>query len=99
MVNSLFMQDLYKDREEVDANERIHKVTKIEKRQIELDERGVKLRLTIVDTPGFNDAVNAEEWSVCLVFSSSPSLSFSVFSLNSRHVLNKSIKPILMTFG
>ncbi|BHF74084.1 Septin-4 [Sparganum proliferum] len=61
LVNSLFMQDLYKDREEVDANDRISKVTKIEKRQIELDERGVKLRLTIVDTPGFNDAVNAEE--------------------------------------
>ncbi|VDK20188.1 unnamed protein product [Taenia asiatica] len=61
LVNSLFMQDLYKDREPADANEMIKKVTKIEKRQIELDERGVKLRLTIVDTPGFNDAVNAEE--------------------------------------
>lgn len=62
LVNSLFMQDLYKDRESADANDMIKKVTKIEKRQIELDERGVKLRLTIVDTPGFNDAVNAEEW-------------------------------------
>lgn len=62
LVNSLFMQDLYKDREACDASDMIKKVTKIEKRQIELDERGVKLRLTIVDTPGFNDAVNAEEW-------------------------------------
>ncbi len=63
LVNSLFMQDLYKDREAApDASEMIKKVTKIEKRQIELDERGVKLRLTIVDTPGFNDAVNAEDW-------------------------------------
>ncbi|KAM7536157.1 hypothetical protein Aperf_G00000091570 [Anoplocephala perfoliata] len=61
LVNSLFMQDLYKDREPVDASDMIKKVTKIEKRQIELDERGVKLRLTIVDTPGFNDAVNAED--------------------------------------
>ncbi|VDD81143.1 unnamed protein product [Mesocestoides corti] len=61
LVNSLFMQDLYKDRASVDASEKVKKVTKIEKRQIELDERGVKLRLTIVDTPGFNDAVNAED--------------------------------------
>ncbi|VDM16114.1 unnamed protein product [Hydatigera taeniaeformis] len=61
LVNSLFMQDLYKDRELPDANEMVKKATKIEKRQIELDERGVKLRLTIVDTPGFNDAVNAED--------------------------------------
>lgn len=56
------MQDLYKDRESVDASDMVKKVTKIEKRQIELDERGVKLRLTIVDAPGFNDAVNAEDW-------------------------------------
>lgn len=62
LVNSLFMQDLYKDRKPCDASDMIKKVTKIEKRQIELDERGVKLRLTIVDTPGFNDAVNAEDW-------------------------------------
>ncbi|VDO06009.1 unnamed protein product [Rodentolepis nana] len=61
LVNSLFMQDLYKSREPCDASDMIKKVTKIEKRQIELDERGVKLRLTIVDTPGFNDAVNAED--------------------------------------
>lgn len=58
------MQELYKDRESTahEASEMIKSVTKIEKRQIELDERGVKLRLTIVDTPGFNDAVNAEDW-------------------------------------
>ncbi|VUZ53169.1 unnamed protein product [Hymenolepis diminuta] len=61
LVNSLFMQDLYKDRKPCDASDMIKKVTKIEKHQIELDERGVKLRLTIVDTPGFNDAVNAED--------------------------------------
>jgi len=33
----------------------------IEKKQLEIEERGVKLRLTIVDTPGFNEAVNGEE--------------------------------------
>ncbi|KAA3671865.1 septin 4 [Paragonimus westermani] len=59
LINSLFMQDLYKDREIPDAADRIQRTTVIEKRQIELDERGVKLRLTVVDTPGFNDAVDS----------------------------------------
>ncbi|CAL8106879.1 unnamed protein product [Calicophoron daubneyi] len=61
LINSLFMQDLYKDREILDSADRIKRTTQIEKRQIELDERGVKLRLTVVDTPGFNDAVNCSD--------------------------------------
>nr|CAX73125.1 septin 5 [Schistosoma japonicum] len=47
LINSLFVQDLYKDREVIEANSRIQSTTQIEKRQIELDERGVKLRLTL----------------------------------------------------
>jgi septin family protein len=42
--------------------ERISKTVEIEKKYMEIEEKGVKLRLTIVDTPGFNDAVNANEW-------------------------------------
>jgi len=42
--------------------ERISKTVGIEKKYMEIEEKGVKLRLTIVDTPGFNDAVNANEW-------------------------------------
>ncbi|VDP64552.1 unnamed protein product [Schistosoma mattheei] len=62
LINSLFVQDLYKDREIIEANNRVQSTTQIEKRQIELDERGVKLRLTVVDTPGFGDAVNCNDW-------------------------------------
>ena len=29
---------------------------------VEIEENGVRLRLTIVDTPGFADAVNNVEW-------------------------------------
>ncbi|CAH8466393.1 unnamed protein product [Schistosoma guineensis] len=61
LINSLFVQDLYKDREIIEANNRVQSTTQIEKRQIELDERGVKLRLTVVDTPGFGDAVNCND--------------------------------------
>ena len=32
-----------------------------EKKQLEIEEKGIKVRLTIVDTPGYNDAVNAED--------------------------------------
>ena len=42
--------------------ERIEKTIEIEKRYMEIEEKGVKLRLTIVDTPGFNDAVDAKQW-------------------------------------
>ena len=41
--------------------ERISRTTTIEKRYMELDEKGVKLRLTVVDTPGFNDAVDSNQ--------------------------------------
>ena len=38
----------------------ISKTVEVEMKYMEIEERGVKLRLTIVDTPGFNDAVNGE---------------------------------------
>jgi len=44
--------------------ERIEKTIDIEKKYMEIEEKGVKLRLTIVDTPGFNDAVDAKQWYV-----------------------------------
>ena len=44
------------------CTEKITKTVQIEKKYMEIEERGVKLRLTIVDTPGFNDSVNEVEW-------------------------------------
>ena len=41
--------------------ERLQKTVGLEKKELEIEERGVRLKLTIVDTPGFNDAINAEE--------------------------------------
>ena len=40
--------------------ERIKKTLDIEKKELEIEEKGVKLKLTIVDTPGFNESLNAE---------------------------------------
>lgn len=46
------------------AAERITQTVEITKHVVDIEEKGVKLRLTIVDTPGFGDAVNNTEWCV-----------------------------------
>ncbi|XP_023290793.1 septin-2 [Orussus abietinus] len=69
LINSLFLGDLYKDRRIPDALERVEKTTSIEKKTMDIEERGVRLRLTIVDTPGFGDAVNGEDtWKACSAY-------------------------------
>ena len=42
--------------------ERVDRTVNIEASTVEIEERGVKLRLTVVDTPGFSDAVNCNDW-------------------------------------
>ncbi|KAK7505996.1 hypothetical protein BaRGS_00002718 [Batillaria attramentaria] len=42
-------------------NKLVNRTVSIEKKQLEIEEKGVRVKLTIVDTPGFNDAVNAED--------------------------------------
>ncbi|XP_041979648.1 septin-2 isoform X1 [Aricia agestis] len=69
LINSLFLGDLYKNRKIPDVQDRIEKTTTIEKKTMEIEERGVKLRLTIVDTPGFGDSINCEDsWRVCSAY-------------------------------
>lgn len=50
LINSLFLEDLYKNRKIPDVSERIHKTTTIEKKTMEIEERGVKLRLLYLKT-------------------------------------------------
>ncbi|KAK9532153.1 hypothetical protein VZT92_009553 [Zoarces viviparus] len=61
LVNSLFLTDLHKDRKLLNAEERISQTVEITKHTVDIEEKGVKLKLTIVDTPGFGDAVNNTE--------------------------------------
>ncbi|XP_062392945.1 septin 4a isoform X1 [Sardina pilchardus] len=61
LVNSLFLTDLYRDRKLLNSEERIMQTVQITKHTVSIEEKGVKLRLTIVDTPGFGDAVNNTE--------------------------------------
>ncbi|XP_070572209.1 septin-2-like [Ptychodera flava] len=58
LVNSLFLTDLYPERCIPGAAEKIDKTVSIDASTVEIEERGVKLRLTVVDTPGYGDAIN-----------------------------------------
>jgi small GTP-binding protein len=37
------------------------KTVSIEKREVSINENGVKLNLTVIDTPGYGDAINNED--------------------------------------
>ncbi|OQR71488.1 septin-2-like [Tropilaelaps mercedesae] len=59
LVNSLFMTDLYPDRRIPDAVDMGDGNTvEVEANTVEIDEHGVKVRLTVIDTPGFGDRLN-----------------------------------------
>lgn len=61
LINSLFLSELYKDRNYPSVNDLISRTVTVEKKQLEIEEKGVRLKLTIVDMPGFNDSINAED--------------------------------------
>ncbi|RXN08994.1 septin-2 [Labeo rohita] len=63
LINSLFLTDLYPERYIPGAAEKIERTVQIEASTVEIEERGVKLRLTVVDTPGYGDAINSQDCS------------------------------------
>ncbi|KAG7515157.1 septin-5-like isoform X1 [Solea senegalensis] len=63
LINSLFLTDLYKDRKVPNAEERISQTVDIIKHTLSIEEKGIKLQLSIIDTPGFGDSLNnTESW-------------------------------------
>ena len=61
LVNSMFITDLY-NAEYVGPSQRIKKTVAVDTTQVLLKEGGVQLKLTVVDTPGFGDAVDNSNW-------------------------------------
>ncbi|XP_011498795.1 PREDICTED: septin-7 isoform X2 [Ceratosolen solmsi marchali] len=62
MINSLFLTDIY-SAEHPGPSLRMQKTVAVETSKVLLKENGVNLTLTIVDTPGFGDAVdNSNCW-------------------------------------
>ena len=57
LIHTLFLNEMRSDRTKP-AYDTIKQTVEINKVTFEFEEKGVKLRLTIVDTPGFGDAVD-----------------------------------------
>ncbi|KAJ1923139.1 Cell division control protein 3 [Tieghemiomyces parasiticus] len=68
MVNTLFNSALIPEKEEVPPSVESPKTVAIQNISADIQESGVKLRLTVVDTPGFGDFINNEEsWKPILM--------------------------------
>ncbi len=64
LVNTLFGQALYEPKPPRDPAEEIPKTVVIETVSANLEENGVRLHLTVVDTPGFGDFINnTDSWT------------------------------------
>lgn len=62
-VNSLFLTELYNPADFPGTHERKKKTTHVDSTTVMLSEKGVNLRLAIVDTPGFGESVdNSNCW-------------------------------------
>jgi len=69
LVNSLFLSDLYTDRKIPPVEERVRRTTELQKTTMDIEEKGVKLRLTVVDTPGFGDLLEGDDsWKACVKY-------------------------------
>uniref|UniRef100_A0A672SNB5 Septin-7 n=1 Tax=Sinocyclocheilus grahami TaxID=75366 RepID=A0A672SNB5_SINGR len=57
-IHNYYINKLYI---EFDILIKIERTVQIEASTVEIEERGVKLRLTVVDTPGYGDAINSQD--------------------------------------
>ncbi|KAG8722768.1 hypothetical protein FRC08_010378 [Ceratobasidium sp. 394] len=61
LVNTLFNTTLYPPKEHLHPSAERPKTVAIESISADIEENGVRLRLTVVDTPGFGDFVNNDD--------------------------------------
>lgn len=61
LVNTLFNTSLYPPKERKPPSLDISKTVSIQSISADIEENGVRLRLTVVDTPGFGDFINNDE--------------------------------------
>lgn len=57
----MFLSDVYSP-EHPGPSQRLKKTVAVETSRVLLKENGVNLTLTVVDTPGFGDAVDNSKW-------------------------------------
>jgi len=76
LINSMFLTDIYSP-DYPGPSQRLKKTVAIDTHKVLLKEKGVNLTLTIVDTPGFGDAVdNSNCWDPVISFVESQYESF-----------------------
>ena len=56
LINSMFLTNIYS--QDTNIRDQTDVTNQLETHRTDLEENGVKLALTVVDTPGFGDAVN-----------------------------------------
>ncbi|KAJ3296400.1 hypothetical protein HK104_001628 [Borealophlyctis nickersoniae] len=61
LVNTLFNTSLYPNKEAKELSVETPKTVDIQTISADIEENGVKLKLTVIDTPGFGDFVNNED--------------------------------------
>lgn len=62
LINSMFLSDIYNPEHHPGPSFRAKKTVNVETTKVMLRENGVNLTLTVVDTPGFGDAVDNSNW-------------------------------------
>lgn len=69
LINSMFLTDIYNSTDYPGPTQRLKKTVAVEMTRVMLKENGVNLQLTVVDTPGFGDAVdNSNCWAPIIEF-------------------------------
>ncbi|KAJ8925146.1 hypothetical protein NQ315_001331 [Exocentrus adspersus] len=69
LINSMFLTEIYNSSDYPGPTQRLKKTVAVETTRVMLKENGVNLLLTMVDTPGFGDAVdNSNCWSPIIEF-------------------------------
>jgi septin 7 len=61
LVNTLFNAPLYPPKEHVGLSQDSPKTVGIQVLNTDIEENGVRLKLNVVDTPGFGDFINNED--------------------------------------
>ncbi|KAG5882666.1 hypothetical protein JTB14_024475 [Gonioctena quinquepunctata] len=69
LINSMFLTEIYNSADYPGPTQRLKKTVAVETTRVLLKENGVNLLLTMVDTPGFGDAVdNSNCWAPIIEF-------------------------------
>ncbi|XP_077287201.1 septin 7-like protein pnut isoform X2 [Arctopsyche grandis] len=90
LINSMFLSDIYNSEQHAGPSLRVKKTVGVETSKVLLKENGVNLTLTVVDTPGFGDAVdNSNCWVPVIDFVESKYEEF----LNAESRVSRKVMP------